>query len=170
MLSLLLQMPMTMLVDSLIAPQCVFRPGSFTGLMTLYESNYLRLLALLPDVDSFAGSRISTVANDFDLHLALVKRERYTSTLRLTYWFPEQESWIADPDLVVRVYHDAKLVEAMESCTEHRHRLLREIARASVELDLRWARNMMLNKWLDYLFDMGHDLSTADRLAVNETQ
>jgi len=51
------------------------------------------------------------------------------------------------------------LVEAMESCVEHRHRLLREIAQASVELDRRWARNMMLNKWLDYLADMGHCLS-----------
>ena len=150
---------MTTLVDSLIAPQCVYRPGSFTGLMTLYESNYLRLLALLPDVDTFVEPRTSLVTNDFDLHLELVKRERYTSTLKLTYWFPEDQSWVADPDLVVRVYHDAKLVEAMESCREHRHRLLREIARASLVLDLRWARNMLLNKWLDYLIDMGHGLS-----------
>lgn len=169
MLDLLLRMPMTTLADSLIAPQCVFRPGSFTGLMTLYESNYLRLLTLLPDVDSFVGPRTSVAANDFDLHLELVKRERYTSTLRLTYWFADEQSWVPDPDLVVRVYHDAKLVEAMESCVEHRHRLLREIARASVELDLRWARNMMLNKWLDYLSDMDHDLSPR-ALATAEHQ
>lgn len=152
---------MTKLVDSLIAPECVYRPGSFTGLMTLYESNYLRLLALLPDLDSFAGTRISRVPKDSDLHLELIKRERYTSTLRLTYWFPEDGDWVADPDLIVRVYHDAKLVEAMETCAEHRHRLLREIARANVELDRRWARNMMLNKWLDYLFDMDHDLAIS---------
>jgi uncharacterized protein YqiB (DUF1249 family) len=169
MLGLLLRMPMTTLVDSLIAPQCVFRPGSFTGLMTLYESNYVRLLSLIPDVDCLAGPRASLVVDDFDLHVELIKRERYTSTLRLTYWFPEEQGWIADPDLVVRVYHDAKLVEAMESCTEHRHRLLREIARASVELDLRWARNMMLNKWLDYLLDMGHSLPTQ-QMAASETQ
>ena len=158
---------MTVLVDSLIAPQCVYRPGSFTGLMTLYESNYLRLLALLPDVDAFDGQRTSVVANDSDLHLELIKRERYTSTLRLTYWFPEDSGCVADPNLVVRVYHDAKLAEAMEGCSEHRHRLLREIARASVELDRRWARNMMLNKWLDYLFDMGHSLSVDVAATVN---
>jgi len=32
-----------MLVDSLLVPQCVYRPGTFTGLMTLYESNYIKL-------------------------------------------------------------------------------------------------------------------------------
>jgi uncharacterized protein YqiB (DUF1249 family) len=149
---------MTMLVDSSIAPQCIYRPGSFTGLMTLYESNYLRLLALLPDAASFTSARTSVTKGDCDLHLQLIKRERYTSTLSLTYWFAEDEGYVADPDLIVRVYHDAKLVEAMESCVEHRHRLLRQIAQASVELDQRWARNMMLNKWLDYLADKGHCL------------
>ena len=155
---------MTMLADSLIAPQCIYRPGSFTGLMTLYESNYLRLLTLLPDVASFSGERVSVTDGDCDLHLRMLKRERYTTTLSMTYWFAEEGECVADPDLVVRVYHDAKLVEAMESCAEHRHRLLRQIARASIELDRRWARNMMLNKWLDYLADMGHCLhSHTDR-------
>ena len=32
-----------MLVDSLIVPECIYRPGSFTGLMTIYESNYIKL-------------------------------------------------------------------------------------------------------------------------------
>ncbi len=155
-----------MLADSLIAPQCVYRPGSFTGLMTLYESNYLRLLGLLPDLASFTGQRISVADGDCDLHLQLIKRERYTTTLSLTYWFVEEGGYIADPDLVVRVYHDAKLVEAMESCVEHRHRLLRQLAKASAELDRRWARNMMLNKWLDYLAEMGHCLTVESDHSV----
>jgi len=29
---------------------------------------------------------------------------------------------------------------------------------AELELDRRWRINMMLNKWLDYLFDVGHSL------------
>src|SRR6188768_2109283 len=40
-----------MLVDSLIVPECVYRPGSFTGLMTLYESNYIKLRELTGEFD-----------------------------------------------------------------------------------------------------------------------
>jgi uncharacterized protein YqiB (DUF1249 family) len=32
-----------------------------------------------------------------------------------------------------------------------------------LELDRRWRLNMLLNKWLDYLFEVGHSLGTAGR-------
>ncbi len=58
-----------MLADSLLLPQCVFRPGSFSGLMLLYESNYSKLLELTGGLGA-AGSRwISRVRNENDLHL-----------------------------------------------------------------------------------------------------
>jgi uncharacterized protein YqiB (DUF1249 family) len=70
----------------------------------------------------------------------------------------------ADPDIVVRIYHDARLVEAVSSREAHRHVKLRELARSSnAELDRRWRLNMLLNKWLDYLFEVGHSLGTAER-------
>jgi hypothetical protein len=36
------------------------------------------------------------------------------------------------------------------------------------ELDQRWARNMMLNKWLEYCAERGHRFSTATRLTAAE--
>ena len=64
---------------------------------------------------------------------------------------------MADPDLILRVYHDARCVEAVAGSDRHRHHKLREWALdSSSELDRRWRINMMLNKWLDYLFDVGH--------------
>ena len=43
-------------------------------------------------------------------------------------------------------------------------RKLRELAGGSgAELDRRWRINMMLNKWLDYLFEVGHSLEGAER-------
>src|SRR5690554_1314121 len=79
------------LVDSLIVPQCVFRPGSFTGLMTLYESNFIKLASL---IEPLAAQRpgqfdcaVSVTPNDCDLHLRPVSFERYTTTIKLTYLF-----------------------------------------------------------------------------------
>jgi uncharacterized protein YqiB (DUF1249 family) len=150
------------LVDSLIRPECLFRPGSFTGLMTIYESNYIRLRKLLPDVDAFSRERVSYAPRDCDLHARVVDQQSYTTTLKLTYEFPEADGTsLLDPDLTVRVYHDARLAEAMAVCTEHRHEKIKELARSHShrELGRRWQSNMMLNKWLDYLADMGHSLA-----------
>lgn len=148
-----------MLVDSLIVPQCIYRPGTFTGLMTLYESNYVKLRQLCSTLAFDRDAIVSTSPCDRDLHVEVVRREPYTTTLRFTYWFTEASGAVADPDLVVRVYHDARLAEAV-GCGEARlHPKLTELARSSsAELDRRWRLNMMLNKWLDYLLEVGHSL------------
>lgn len=147
-----------LLADSLIVPQCVFRPGSFTGLMTLYESNYIRLKHLA-ELEYRTGScLVSQVEGNCDLHAEVKSREAYTTTLKLTYRFAEPDgSYVADPDLVIRVYHDAKLVEAVSGAERHRHHKLKEWAAThTAELGRRWQRNLMLNKWLEYLTDLGH--------------
>lgn len=154
-----------MLVDSLIVPQCVYRPGTFTGLMTLYESNYIKLDQLTTAFDWTGSSMVSASARDRDLHADILRREAYTTTLRLTYWFHEADGVVVpDPDLIVRIYHDARLVEAVTGRDRHCHHKLRELAGGSgAELDRRWRVNMMLNKWLDYLFDVGHSLNRNGR-------
>jgi hypothetical protein len=150
------------LADSLIVPECVYRPGSFTGLMTIYESNFLKLNQLTAGFTTVARGSISSTARDCDLHMTLLKREPYTTTMKLTYWFVEPDgSTVPDPDLTVRVYHDARLVEAVAGRDQHHHQKLKELAlRAASELDRRWRINMMLNKWLDYLLDVGHGVRT----------
>ena len=151
-----------MLVDSLIVPECIFRPGSFTALMTLYESNFIKLLHLSRELRTLPTSTeptlISSSGADCDLHLKLLRREPYTTTVNLTYWFEDEVAGlVADPDLTLRIYHDASLVEAVSGRQEHHHPQLRALAQAhSAELDRRWHNNIMFNKWLDYLLDMGH--------------
>jgi uncharacterized protein YqiB (DUF1249 family) len=108
---------------------------------------------------------VSCSPRDSDLHAELVRKEPYTTTLKLTYWFHEADgALVPDPDLIIRIYHDARLVEAVAGRERHCHYKLREIARDSgAELDRRWRINMMLNKWLDYLFDVGHGLNRTNQ-------
>jgi uncharacterized protein YqiB (DUF1249 family) len=148
-----------MLADSVIVPQCIYRPGTFTGLMSLYESNYIKLRYLAGDLEWPADVVVSVCARDQALYAEVLRREPYTTTLRLTYWFDDGGVSEPEPDLVLRVYRDARLVEAVNSAESHRHAKLREWASAGrTELDRRWRRNMFLNKWLDYLFEVGHSL------------
>lgn len=146
-----------MLLDYQIVPETIVKPKSFVGLMAVYESNFIRLHQLIPDLARLDGYYRSRVAGDCDLHLEILERARYTITLSLSYFFVEDGNRIADPDMKVRVYLDGRLAEAMSFCGEHRHAEFRRLSRAHRhELDKRWRQNIVLNKWLEYLMDQGH--------------
>lgn len=147
------------LADSVLLPQCVYRPGSFSGLMLLYESNYLKLgktIGLMaPRVAQLRW--VSRVRGDSELHLEWLGSEPYTSTLRLTYWLRDPDgSARAEPNTIVRIYHDAAQAEALPDRDVDPKPQGFAALRRRHELQRRWQRNMMLNKWLDYLLDRGH--------------
>jgi uncharacterized protein YqiB (DUF1249 family) len=146
-----------MLSDALSVVSWRSRPRSFVALMSLYESNYLRLAALAGDLRQLPDVRVSRVAEDCDLRLSVTERSPYTTSFDLTYLFTQADGVSTYPDMRVRIYHDARLVEAQEWATQHDHEALRRLRGvAERELDQRWARNTMLNKWLEYCIDRGH--------------
>ena len=69
-----------MLQDFQLVPETILKPKSFAGLITLYESNYLRLLQLVPELHRLDGYYRSSVAGDLDLHLVPV--------IQLLYRYP----------------------------------------------------------------------------------
>jgi uncharacterized protein YqiB (DUF1249 family) len=146
-----------MLVDSYILPECIVRPGSFGGLMTLYEANYIKLAQIVPELSAASGSLVSRSDDDCDLHLTIECQTKYTCDLRLTYIFEDDDRLVADPDLVARIYFDARMAEVRSWIGGHRHEVLRSLSREfGTQLDQRWIRNMMLGKWLEYLQEKGH--------------
>ena len=128
------------------------RPRGLVALMGLYESNYLRLTALVGDLRSIASQASSTVPGDCELRLEVLERARYTCDLRLTYLLlptsPVTGAPQRVPDLHLKIYHDARLVEALP-----------DSRRPERELRQCWSRNVMLNKWLDYCVERGHRLA-----------
>ena len=154
-----------MFADSYIVPECIARPGSFGGLMTLYEANYIKLAQIIPKLCDRDGCAVSPdgSGSDCDLHLTIEHQTKYTCELRLTYLFSEagseedESSLVADPDLFAKVYFDARMVEVHSWIDSHRHGVLRSLRHQfRRELDQRWLRNIMLSKWLDYLQERGY--------------
>ncbi|HLZ99432.1 MAG TPA: DUF1249 domain-containing protein [Steroidobacteraceae bacterium] len=167
-------------------------PGSFVSLMTLYESNFVRLRWLVRDLRAITDRVVSKSPTDCDLYLTPMDLSRYTSVFRLTYEFNDRTAGdpaagdpaacdpaagdpaagapgagnraagdravcVRDPDLEVCVYHDARLAEVRSFRGFQRHpQLSRLQCRLKRELDQRWTRNMMLNKWLEYCAEQGH--------------
>ena len=146
-----------MLLDSQLVPETVVRPNSFVGLMSLYESNFLRLLRLIPEIDHVDGCFRSRVAGECDLYVEIIETSRYTVTLSLTYRLATDEGLFVDPDMMVRVYLDGRQAEVLSIGEQQRHAALRRLVfEHREELDRRWRCNIVLNKWLEYLSDQGH--------------
>lgn len=146
-----------MFLEYQLVPQTTIKPRSFVGLMALYESNFLRLLQLIPELEQLDGCFRSRIAGDCDLHVSILERSRYTVTLSLTYLFDLPDGKVADPDMTVRVYLDGRLAESMSFCGQPVHEELRRLAKTDGRaLGARWKRNVVLNKWLEYLIDQGH--------------
>ena len=154
-----------MLGDDLCAVSWRARPGSFVGLMTLYESNFIRLGWLVGDLRGLAPEQRSRVADDCELKLTLLERGPYTTMLQLTYAFEPAAggaAWPDAPDLAVRVYHDARVAEA-HAFGVSASRPGGRAAADGGDLGSRWTRNVMLNKWLEYCVDRGHRFGPAAR-------
>jgi uncharacterized protein YqiB (DUF1249 family) len=145
-----------MLNDALTQASWRARPRSFVALMSLYESNYIRLGWLAGDLRRLTGAYRSHIEGDCDLLLTVIERCAYTRILDLTYELPAAEGTVRCPDLRLRVYHDVRLVEAELPPARTVESAAKVGACTERELRQRWVRNMMLNKWLEYCTERGH--------------
>lgn len=123
---------------------------SFAGLMELYEHNYIRLRNMAPDLN-VADEMISTVPRHQDLFLSITERCKYTTMLRLTYQFEEDGQALFEPDLHLKVYHDARVVEVQQFHSRTRGPLY-----IADMIEQKWMMNRFLYKWLGYCQHQGH--------------
>lgn len=141
------------------------RPRGFAALMSLYESNYLRLTRLAGDPARLVGERVSHIPVGCDLKLIVLEQCAYTTTLGLTHLFHDPAlaaeqfaPLISYPDVRVRVYNDARMAQAQHWPADRPEPFAVDAAQAERELEQRWLYNNMLNKWLEYCLDLGHSL------------
>ena len=125
-------------------------PRSFSGLMDLYEQNYLRLRKIAPDL-SVADQMISTTPGHSNLYLSVNQRCKFTTMLSLTYRFGRPGHYIFEPDLHLKMYHDARVVEV-----EYLQSRSRGYIRNDDYLYKKWVLNRFLYKWLGFCLYQGH--------------
>ena len=139
-------------------------PFALTGrpsvgdLMGLCEENYGLLMRMVPDLRELRGEWSSQCKGGLDLHLEIIEQGPYTSLLRLTHFFPYDDGQVhrvpeADPDALLRAYHDAGQVEVLDlrQTVLPIHSHYRPPA-----LLAKWRANLFLAKWLIYCSREGH--------------
>lgn len=132
------------------------QPRTLASLMDIYEGSYWRLMRLAPELKELGDHNVSRVAGGLDLHLSVVERFKYTEEIVLTYRFETREGALLEPNLLVRVYHDARAAEARNGRLRHSHRTRHCRRRVPSELERRWELNRFLNRWLGYCQHQGH--------------
>ena len=123
------------------------------NLLDLCDENYRLLLRIAPTLPQLRGHHLSSVAGQLDLHLEVEAQTPYTSLIRLTYRLPGEGDAVVDPAALLRVYHDARLLELLE------------FRQSSPQFDFccnvstlqhKWRVNLFLAKWLAYSYRLGH--------------
>jgi len=127
------------------------------ALVDLTEETYNQLLFLIPDTQLKQGRYSCTAANDVSeevfLYLDILEQTPYTTHLHLTYHFNNEHGKYTDPDVYLRVYHDAKQLEVLslkqdmlpvESLYEH------------PGLENKWQLLLFLNRWIVFCVAQGY--------------
>ncbi len=126
------------------------------ALIDLYESNYVRLMRLAPDLERLEGTVVSRVSGALDLYLTVDERFKFTTSVLLTYRFQDEEVSL-EPRARLFVYHDVRSVEVVSHYRRRRERGINPWRRGRMpEVERRYRMNRFLNKWLRFCAYQGH--------------
>lgn len=132
--------------------------GRFASLMELYENNYLLIRLLIPELRQLGeGTYVSIVPGALDLQLSRIEHCRYTTTFNLTYRFENSLRQPFEPNLTIRLYHDARTAEVVTGLVQTQ----REQTRRTRGLDNSWRLNRFLYKWMRYCLHQGHSFEVV---------
>jgi uncharacterized protein YqiB (DUF1249 family) len=144
-------------MTTLIRPRRRFyETPDLAALIDLYESNYVRLMRLAPDLEQIQGPVVSRVSGALDLYLLVDERFKYTTSFTLTYRFGDGEV-LLEPRARIVAYHDVRTAEIVSHYRRRRSRAHNPWQRGKMpEIERRWQMNRFLNKWLRFCAHQGH--------------
>ena len=133
----------------------------FGWLMGLYGENHARLQRLFAPAELATGVYLSSVGDGLDVRLEVLECHAYTSELRLSYGLVDPHTGMADPSASLRLYRDARQVEATHCYAGRRWQdVIGMFPPPEQILDHRLRMNTFLGKWLQYLAEQGHGVAT----------
>ncbi|WP_240099258.1 DUF1249 domain-containing protein [Thermomonas flagellata] len=137
------------------------RLSRFGWLMALYAENHARMQRLFAAGDLAAGAYVSSIGDGLDVRLDVLERHAYTSELRLSYGLRDPHTGLPDPSAHLRLYRDARQLEATHCYAGRRWQDVLGLAPPPAQvLDHRLRMNTFLGKWLAYLAEQGHGVAS----------
>ncbi len=130
--------------------------------MQMYEANYIRLRLLCGNIRRLSGEVVSNIPGGVPVSLKMLEQTAHTTTILLTYIFDDESDSCRRPDLMIRVYHDARQAEVVSRRCNISGSVLRPWEKEVDSVLLcRWRLNRFLYKWGGYLHRQGHSFNTG---------
>ncbi|MGH8032997.1 MAG: DUF1249 domain-containing protein [Luteimonas sp.] len=137
------------------------RISRFGWLMGLYAENFNRLTRLFEPADLVEGVHVSSIDDGLDVRVEIIAQHAYTTELRMTYAMQDPLTGALDPSAFLRLYRDARQVEATHCYVGRRWQdVIGMYPPPSEVISHRMRMNTFLGKWLEYLAERGHGVAT----------
>ncbi|MGR9044337.1 MAG: DUF1249 domain-containing protein [Gammaproteobacteria bacterium] len=131
------------------------------------ESNYRKLLKLIPNLLSLNNTTVGKASKKPDLHLDIIERSPHTLTIQLSHCFIRMTDHLMTPELKVRVYLDAQLAEVVRDCVRSDvSSVFKDPGQTTEILDYKWRLNYFLEKWLDHCLQINYQFQAKEEEAM----
>lgn len=141
--------------------------------MAVCDANYIRILQILPKLSMGLRREIcfppqcsySTRPEAYpSTVIEVIERFKYTSTVRISHSVPEAGALFKAPEMLIRMYHDAKTAEVVSYQQVRYLKAKYELPNSQMYLaDEKEQINFLLSEWLIYCQSEG--LCTSHALA-----
>ncbi|MAM69789.1 MAG: cytoplasmic protein [Gammaproteobacteria bacterium] len=137
--------------------------------MAVCDANYIRILQLLPKLNlgvrreiSFAGRLPSGYVDDSATVIEVIEKFKYTSTVRIAQENEYSWSLYKTPEMLIRMYHDAKTAEVISYQQVRYLKAKYELPNKNMyQADEKEQINFLLSEWLCFCRQEGLCSSTA---------
>jgi len=131
------------------------------------ESNYQKLLKLIPDLMAFEETAIGLAPHHTTLHLEIIERTPYTLTVELSHCFDRNQQEFMAPAVKIRIYRDAQLAEVL---SDHARagvgQVFKDPGLSREIMNYKWRLNYFLQKWLDHCLKKDYLFSSSAEEAL----
>ncbi len=118
--------------------------------LELYDENYDKLIALVPDIDQLGDGLVFRNPRDLELQIRVIDSAKYTTTIALILRLKINSRWVTDPSMTLRIYHDARAAEVVSYQSRSPHAPLYPYPNAAMYSRFEKRR---LNEFLSMLLD-----------------
>lgn len=129
----------------------------FSGFLSNCEMNYLKLLKVFPSIHEVELRQIEMYflnGRQARLHLQIVERTNHTSRLSLCLY--DQNAYLKQAEMEIRVYHDMKVVEVLNvQSIDVRKSTIRRSTSGHLQTSERLQVSKLLSEWLGHCLEFG---------------
>jgi uncharacterized protein YqiB (DUF1249 family) len=128
----------------------------------LFESNYLKLQRLIPQLNAIQSSTIIAQLHQKPaLKLTVIEKTNFTLQIQLTFFNQNGNNELVDSDssIKIRIYLDTKSAEVITNSANLLSMPAIDYPKAA--LDAKWPSNYLLDKWLTHCLSQGYLLFEA---------